>query len=371
MKPDFSRRKLLLAGTGAAAAIAAVSREEWSGVSKVVAVGDVHGDCEALVKTLEMGGITDGQGRWTGGQAHCVQIGDIPARGPQSRKAMDLLMLLEEQAETAGGRMHCLIGNHDAMPMYNDMRGILPEEYTEFRTAESAKLRMDACEKELASLRAAGQQPPKPEEVEFVRKRWLDTHPEGAVELRRAYAPDGPYGRWIRSHNSIIRINDTLFVHGGVSPKMLGMTLSQINETIRRELADPVKLLPGLTTSLEGPLWYRGMAEAPEPALSAHVSASLRRFQVKRIVFGHTVTRSAIVPRFGSRVVNIDIGLSRFYGRPPACLVLAGTEAMVLHAGKAVPLPGPAAAQRLAYLEAVEAADPEPAIIRKLVQQAG
>jgi hypothetical protein len=79
------------------------------------------------------------------------------------------------------------------------------------------------------------------------------------------------------------------------------------------------------------------------------------------------VTRSAILPRFGSQVVNIDLGLSRFYGRPPACLVIDEQGASVLHAGTSIPLPGPEPEQRLQYLRAVAAADPEPAVIQKLI----
>ena len=37
-----------------------------------------------------------------------------------------------------------------------------------------------------------------------------------------------------------------------------------MNEKIRTELADPSKLPPGMTTNVEGPMWYRGLAEFDE-----------------------------------------------------------------------------------------------------------
>ena len=40
--------------------------------------------------------------RWTGGRTHLVQIGDMMDRGPESRKAMELLMSLERQAQRHG-----------------------------------------------------------------------------------------------------------------------------------------------------------------------------------------------------------------------------------------------------------------------------
>ena len=75
------------------------------------------------------------------------------------------------------------------------------------------------------------------------------------------------------------------------------------------------------------PLRYRGLAEDEDKAPDSHVERVLAAQGVRRIVIGHTVTRTAILPRYNARVVNVDIGLSRFYGRPPACLVLEGPSA--------------------------------------------
>ena len=111
-------------------------QDRWQGIRRVVAVGDLHGDCDALIAVLKMAGLVDNQADWAGGDSHLVQLGDLPSRGGQTRKAMDLLAKLEVQASAAGGRVHALIGNHDAMVMYGDYRSVLPEEFAEFRTAE-------------------------------------------------------------------------------------------------------------------------------------------------------------------------------------------------------------------------------------------
>jgi hypothetical protein len=342
-------------------------KDRWEGIGRVVAIGDIHGDCDALQKTLEVAGAVDANGEWSGGRTHVVQIGDIPARWPQTRKAMDLLMKLEGQAEAAGGRLHVLIGNHDAMPMCRDMRSIVAGEYAEFATAESATLVKELLEKELAERNAAGQGPKTPREEEGFKELWLAAHPPGFVELVRAYSPDGKYGSWIRMRNAVLRINRTVFVHGGLSPAMLKHTTIHINQTIRRELSDPANLTPGMTTSLEGPLWYRGLAEGQGAVLANHVAAVMTTLSVDRIVIGHTVTKAAIEPRFGSRVMNIDLGLSRFFGRPPACLVLEAAGNHVIHAGKKIPVPANTPADRSKYFAAVAAADPEPALIKQWV----
>jgi hypothetical protein len=196
----------------------------------------------------------------------------------------------------------------------------------------------------------------------------LAEHPPGFVEHREAFSPSGPYGSWIRSHNSIVRINDTLFLHGGISPKYAARGRTELNNSIRRELADPDRLLPGVVTDPLGPLRYRGLVEDAGPALEPHLQRVLRFHGVRRMVIGHTVTQTAIVPLFGGRVVNIDIGLSRFYGRPPACLVLESSGVHVLHRGTRIPLPGPGRGAEVAYLKAVEAADVPPSPVTKLIE---
>ena len=69
----------------------------------------------------------------------------------------------------------------------------------------------------------------------------------------------------------------------------------------------------GIVTDNEGPLWYRGLAEGDEKALEPHVKAVLKNHQVERIVIGHTFTDGAVTPRFGGKVLMIDIGLARLY----------------------------------------------------------
>src|SRR6516162_4462647 len=79
---------------------------EWKNVPRVVAVGDVHADYAAFVAVLRSAGLIDQRDHWIGGKSHLVQTGDVPDRGPDTRKAMDLLMALEKEAAKAGGHVH-------------------------------------------------------------------------------------------------------------------------------------------------------------------------------------------------------------------------------------------------------------------------
>ena len=186
----------------------------WTGVERVVAVGDVHGDYDQLAAVLRSAGLIDEQSNWTGGKTHLVQNGDVLDRGPDSRKAMDLLMRLEKQAAEAGGYVHALIGNHEAMNVYGDLRYVSPGEFAAFRDENSEKSREAALAKERPADRA----------------HWEAQHPLGYFEHRQQFSPSGTYGKWIASHDAVIKINDSLFLHGGISPKYVSTKIRDINQ---------------------------------------------------------------------------------------------------------------------------------------------
>ncbi len=124
---------VLLAATLVLAAAPAVPR--------VVAIGDVHGDFATFVSVLQQAGVIDAKRKWKGGTTVLVQTGDVPDRGPQSRKVMDLLMDLEKQARKAGGQVHALLGNHEVMNMLGDLRYVSPEEYASHASPDAEALR--------------------------------------------------------------------------------------------------------------------------------------------------------------------------------------------------------------------------------------
>jgi len=272
------------------------AEDVWTGVERVVAVGDVHGDYEALVSVLLSAGLIDSKNNWAGGQAHLVQLGDVPDRGADSRKAMDLLMTLEKQARRARGYVHVLIGNHEAMNVYGDLRYVSDGEYAAFAADESAEVQREAAK--------AGHRP-------------------GYVEHRRQFSEEGRYGKWIRGHNAIIRIDDTAFVHAGISEKYAGLSIRAINDRVREELSDFSKLRGGIVTDPEGPLWYRGLAKGDEAELGPVVDRVLESLSARRMVVGHTTTDGAIVARFGGKVVLAEAGISR-----QAFVVIEGGDAV-------------------------------------------
>ena len=339
--------------------------DAWDSVSRVVAVGDVHGDHDAFVAVLRDAGLVDAKLKWTGGKAHLVQTGDRIDRGPDSRKVMDLLQRLEKEAKKAGGVVHALLGNHEAMNMLGDLRYVIPAEFAAFRATDSER-RREQLWQAVQAERKKKEEPPLADED---RKRFEAEHPLGWVEHRVAYAPDGTYGAWLRRENTVIRIGTTLFLHGGISPKYADFSLRDLNERIRTELSDPDPMTALVTRDPDGPLWFRGLAQG-DPVLAPHLAAVLEKHQSRRMVVGHTVTEGGLVfPRYDGRLVQIDVGLSKSYGGPPAALVLEEGKAFALHRGKRLLLPEKDGEPLLVYVREVMALEPDPSKLQPLLSK--
>lgn len=339
---------LVVCGVARMAVAQPPAEASYTGVARIVAIGDVHGDFQQFVNVLRQAGVIDGKNAWSGGRTHLVQVGDVLDRGPDSRKVLELLMALESQAPKAGGEVHALIGNHEVMNVLGDLRYVSPAEYAAFRTGKSKQLQERAWKVLSDSTRRNDA---------VYHAQWLVEHPLGWVEQRLAFEGNGRYGTWIRGHDAVLRINDWLFLHGGIGPAYVDSSRASLNAGVRKAL-DPAAPGPkgNIAEDPEGPLWYRGLATGDESALAPHVGRVLTSFGVHHVVIGHTVTPGTVWPRFDGKVIAIDVGLSSVYGGPPACLIIEDGTPYTLHRGTKIALP--LGGDIFPYLEAAAALDP-------------
>jgi hypothetical protein len=297
---------------------------------RVVAIGDVHGDLDAFVGILQRARLIDPGKRWAGGRSTLVQTGDLLDRGPKSRDVMDLLMSLQKEAQRQGGRVVVLMGNHEAMNLFGDLRYVSNEDYASF-----ADDRADARNRKNDSSR-----------------------PAGFAERCEALGPDGKYGKWLRSLPAIARIDDSIFLHGGIVPDLAMQTIEKLNEEIAAEIkafdtykqfmiekkiAQPCSTLDELAAAAKGalekakgkdadtlkaflsygawlsvnengPLWFRGYAQWTDAEGATQIERILKAFGVARFVVGHTPqTGGQIVSRFNGKVYLIDTGMLSTY----------------------------------------------------------
>lgn len=343
------------------------AQDSWSGVRRIVAIGDVHGDYDQLVTVLRMADLINKRGKWIGAETHLVQTGDIPDRGPDSAKIIRLLQKLADQASRKGGYVHLLIGNHEVMNIYGDLRYVHPGEYKVLIDRDSARRSNRYYKIFIGKLKKTVPVDPQLIFDEAYRERWQKKYPLGYIEHRYLWSRQGEFGKWVLDHNTIIKINDILFLHGGLSSELADMTLAQINQQISKELSSVNYPEVSLMDSVTGPLWYRGTAHNGADEELPVLLTQLEKFGAQHVVLGHTTTTGTVRPRFGGKAIFIDVGLSRTYGGRIACLLIEDDKFFTLHRGERIPLPR-GAQNLLSYYEKAASLDPQPSPLNELVQ---
>ncbi len=272
-----------------------------------------------------------------------VQIGDILDRGPDARKIFDLLMDLEKEAELAGGKVHVLLGNHEEMnitgisfryPDYvtiDQFISFLPEGYRRRKEKELEKRILDAQSR-------GNSPPPSRMVIEF----WdnLRKDPRGQRQYLSNFRRT--YGTWLLQKNAVIKINNIIFVHGGISEEFSKWKIEDINDKLRRELSDlsrsdethqlPTISRPQLVYREDGPLWYRELAFVPEEDIQEEVERILENLKAEHMVIAHTPRVAATreqMRRFDGKVWVIDTGISRVYGGRLSALIIENGEFIV------------------------------------------
>jgi hypothetical protein len=289
--------------------------------------------------------MVDNRNRWSGKKAVLVQTGDVLDRGPDSRKALDLLRKLEGEAQRAGGRVVALLGNHELMRLVSDWRYVSQGETDAFKNAESVDLRERALSVFSAEAEKISKTAGKPFDPASYRDQFMKEVPLGSLEMRFAFEAKGEYGAWVRQRATVARINGVLFLHGGISEPVSMMGCEGINAAVRKDLQSvpvPLEQVASLFSASEtGPLWYRGLANDPEETLAPTVDVILERMQARAIVIGHTTIAGKITPRLGGKVIQIDTGMvnGEFYpGGVASALELQGDKATAIYLDRREPL---------------------------------
>ncbi len=234
---------------------------------KIVALSDIHGQYGLLVQLLRAHHVIDAEDRWSLGDATLVIAGDVFDRGPQVTEAFWLLYSLQAQASAAGGAVHFVLGNHETMVLYDDLRYVNP--------------------KYLRSAQLLGR-----------------TYPG-------LYGADSVIGQWLRTRPALLQIGDTLFLHGGIATENVDLVqaLDATNTLYQTSLGvprDQVKAAPDSARLFDGktsPIWYRGYFDGGMD--TAQVQALLTQLDLTRIVVGHT-SMPHVSSFHGDRIIAID-----------------------------------------------------------------
>ncbi|RTR38334.1 metallophosphoesterase [Shewanella canadensis] len=243
-----------------------VSANTYTDIKKVVALSDVHGQYDILITLLRNQNIIDIDNNWAFGDGHMVMTGDMFDRGHQVNEVLWFMYKLDRQATEAGGKLHLLMGNHEQMVMRGDLR------YVHERYQVSSKL----------------------------LERSYDELYDSSSEI----------GQWLRSKNTLVKINDTLFLHGGISGEWIdrGLTLDIANDLYRKNIdrSKPELKQSELLNFLffgNGPTWFRGYFKSDYD--EAELDRILSDFDVKHIVVGHT-SQERVLGLYNNKVIAVD-----------------------------------------------------------------
>jgi len=196
-------------------------------------------------------------------------VGDIFDRGPKVTELLWFVYELEKQALKSGGKVHFTLGNHEFMVMQNDLR--------------------------------------------YLNRKYRITQQILKIPYNELYGNKTLLGRWLRSKATILRINDYLFVHGGISKEFIetGFNLEESNQILRQSLHDDIN-----TVKLDsiyykyntsgGPIWYRGYFT--DSLKNRQIKKLLRKLDVEHIVVGHT-SQTKIESLFSNKIFAVDTSI--------------------------------------------------------------
>ena len=243
-----------------------------SAPQRIVAVGDLHGDYEAWRAIAGAAGLIDAKGNWTGGKTTLVQAGDIVDRGPDSLKIIRDLMKLQKEAPKRGGRVIVLVGNHEAMMMTGDLRYVHPGEYAAFSNKDSKSRRDRAYELNKPAIEASYRARTPEMSSAAIKDTWFKEVPLGMLEHQAAWKPNGELGKWTLGNPAVVKLGNSLFVHGGISSVFAGVPIDEINRQVTTSLkaqdATPTAIIntptAGTTWKVDDLINFSGSGTDPE-----------------------------------------------------------------------------------------------------------
>ncbi|WP_281284875.1 metallophosphoesterase [Litorilituus lipolyticus] len=246
-------------------------------------MSDIHGQIDIFKTLLAKHAITDKTGNWIFNDGHLVITGDIFDRGDNVTEILWFLFELEQQAELSGGKLHLLLGNHEVMVLTNDLR--------------------------------------------YLSDKYLHVEKLLNQSMTELYAPTSILGTWLRSKNVVLKLNDMVFLHGGLHPELVdkSLSLADINQLFRlylseKSLSEVDKNIAEYLHGIDGPIWYRGYFNEEQPIGFAKLIA---HFNVSKFIVGHT-SQEQIETRYKDKVIAIDSSIK--YGNNGEILLIEGDK---------------------------------------------
>jgi len=238
----------------------------FKNVDHIVALSDIHGQFDLAIEILKNNKVIDDNLNWIFGKGHFVIVGDVFDRGPKVTETLWFIYNLEKQAQESGGKVHFLLGNHEFMVLHNDDR--------------------------------------------YIHEKYQKATMLLGMSYGMLFSNTTVLGKWLRSKSTLVKINDNVFVHGGVSPKFLTekFNIKTVNKLMRASIDRKKSEMKSTSFynryyGKNGPIWYRGYFN--ESLDDADVNTILNQISANHIVVGHC-SQKKVLELYDQKIFAVD-----------------------------------------------------------------
>ncbi|XP_027119891.1 shewanella-like protein phosphatase 2 [Coffea eugenioides] len=284
--------------------------------TRLIAIGDLHGDLSKAKQALRLAGLVNGEDRWCGGSSTVVQVGDILDRGGDELKIMYLFEKLRREAVKDGGTIITMNGNHEIMNIDGDFRFATKEGLEEFKDWA-----MWYCVGNDMKKLCEGFGGPTEDPFDGIPHEFSHVKPELLRGIRARIAalrPEGPIAeRFLSRNQTIVVVGDSVFAHGGLLPNHVEYGLEKVNEHVRDWiLGVRDNVARELVKGKDSIVWTRKYSHK----VGKHCDCSTLEYVLntipgaKRMIMGHTIQQGGINGACSNRAIRIDVGMSKGCG---------------------------------------------------------
>lgn len=268
-----------------------IENDHYNISDRLIAISDIEGNLTGFYSFLLSNKVIDNNGNWIFGDGSLVLNGDFMDRGSQVTQLLWFIYHLENQANTNGGKVHFILGNHEMMNLYGNASD------NDFKYIEVAK-------------RISG------------KSNWSDA-------IQYLYSQNSELGKWLRSKNIVEKIGNIIFVHGGLNKYHIQQkySIAELNSTARKyigiypeklkNLSDRERLI--VANSLNSPYWdrklnYNWKIKLAYAMKGKFINATsqqelndiLQFYDAEKIIIGHS-NISDITAKYNNKVILLDV----------------------------------------------------------------
>jgi len=278
--------------------------------SRIVAIGDLHGDYQLMIDILKLARVIDNNNNWIGSDTYIVQVGDQIDRcrprlygchDPRETvddensdiKILEYMTDLHNKAIKSGGAVISLLGNHELMNSTNNLNYVSYQNLLNYdKNIEEAK-----------------------------RLRYED------------FMPTGNMGKKLGcTRLSLVIIGDYLFVHGGVIKSFINNfhiknrdDFVKINNLIRDWLVTgkEIKKEKDLLYASDSIFWERTLGKTPvgldeKDDKCKKINEVLDMYDLGGMIIGHTpqIHNNQLVginTTCSNKLIRVDYGGSKAF----------------------------------------------------------